>query len=79
MISLMNSIGFKQERPLVETLLARYEQQIGQDFLGYRNHVYRTITYASFGQGLRWIDACWWLEGHAGYRQVVRANRQIFT
>jgi len=46
MISFMNSIKFKQKRPLVETLLARYEQQIGQDFLGYRNHVYRTITYA---------------------------------
>jgi hypothetical protein len=29
-----------------ETLFARYEVLIGRDFSGYRNHVYRTITYA---------------------------------
>ena len=44
--SVMTEIEIKSERPLVEELLARYENTIGEDFLGYRNHVYRTITYA---------------------------------
>ena len=42
----MSDIMIKLERPLVEELLARYETVIGKDFPGYRNHVYRTITYA---------------------------------
>ena len=33
-------------RPRVEELLGRYEAAIGKDFLGYRKHVYRTVTYA---------------------------------
>lgn len=33
-------------RPHVETLLAPYRETIGRDYLGYRNHVYRAITYA---------------------------------
>jgi hypothetical protein len=42
----MTEIKIRPERPLVEELLARYEDVIGEDFPGYRNHVYRTITYA---------------------------------
>ena len=42
----MSDIMIKLERPLVEELLGRYETLIGKDFPGYRNHVYRTITYA---------------------------------
>ncbi|OKP18314.1 phosphohydrolase [Serratia fonticola] len=42
----MTEIKIKLERPLVEELLSRYEKVIGKDFPGYRNHVYRTITYA---------------------------------
>ncbi len=36
----------KLERPLVEELLGRYKEVIGKDFPSYRNHVYRTISYA---------------------------------
>ena len=42
----MADIRIKLERPLVEELFARYENVMGKDFPGYRNHVYRTITYA---------------------------------
>ena len=42
----MPEIMIKTERPFVEDLFARYEVLIGRDFPGYRNHVYRTITYA---------------------------------
>ena len=42
----MSEIEIKTVRPLVEELLARYETQIGKDLPGYKNHVYRTITYA---------------------------------
>jgi len=42
----MSKIMVKTERPFVEDLFARYESLIGRDFPGYRNHVYRTITYA---------------------------------
>lgn len=42
----MSGITIKLERPHVEELFARYEKLIGKDFPGYRNHVYRTITYA---------------------------------
>ena len=42
----MPTIAIKLERPYVEELFARYETAIGKDFPGYRNHVYRTITYA---------------------------------
>ncbi|HMV44023.1 MAG TPA: hypothetical protein PK079_05015 [Leptospiraceae bacterium] len=41
-----NEILVPLERPFVEELFARYKDQIGKDFPGYRNHVYRTITYA---------------------------------
>ncbi|GAL32231.1 metal-dependent phosphohydrolase HD subdomain [Vibrio maritimus] len=27
-------------------LFSRYRELIGEDYMGYRNHVYRTITYA---------------------------------
>lgn len=43
----MTGIRIQLERPHVEDLFARYQQVIGQDFPGYRNHVYRTITYAT--------------------------------
>ena len=42
----MSGITIKLERPFVEELLTRYETLIGKDFPGYRNQVYRTITYA---------------------------------
>ncbi|MBE9607803.1 phosphohydrolase [Chitinilyticum piscinae] len=42
----MAAILIKRQRPRVEELLARYASVIGRDFPGYRNHVYRTITYA---------------------------------
>ena len=40
------SIPITVERPRVEQLFARYRDVIGDDYDGYRNHVYRTITYA---------------------------------
>lgn len=42
----MPTIDVKQERTRVEQLIGRYESVIGEDFAAYRNHVYRTITYA---------------------------------
>ena len=42
----MSDIMIKLERPFGEELLGRYENLIGKDFPSYRNHVYRTITYA---------------------------------
>lgn len=42
----MSQIQIKKERARVEALFARYKDVIGDDYLGYRNHVYRTITYA---------------------------------
>lgn len=42
----MTDIKIKLDRPLVEELFSRYQNVIGKDFSGYRNHVYRTITYA---------------------------------
>ncbi len=42
----MCSIEIKQQCPRVDDLLERYKHQIGEDFPGYRNHVYRTIIYA---------------------------------
>ena len=42
----MSGITIKMERPYVEELLKRYEYLISKDFPGYRNHVYRAITYA---------------------------------
>ena len=44
----MSQIEIKLERHLVDELFARYESLIGKDFPGYRNHVYRTITYAMY-------------------------------
>ena len=42
----MAEIKIKLERANVEELFSRYKDIIGKDFPGYRNHVYRTITYA---------------------------------
>lgn len=42
----MKEFIIKQHRPRVEELLAPYRIVIGDDFEGYRNHVYRTVTYA---------------------------------
>ncbi|MCY2977027.1 MAG: hypothetical protein NTW52_20435 [Planctomycetota bacterium] len=42
----MTEIIIKTERPRVEVLFASYRTIIGSDYDGYRNHVYRTITYA---------------------------------
>lgn len=42
----MGNIEIETERPRVEELFAPYRETIGADFDGYRNHVYRTITYA---------------------------------
>ena len=40
------TIQIQTERPRVEELLAPYFDVIGDDYAGYRNHVYRTVTYA---------------------------------
>jgi hypothetical protein len=45
-LSPMSNIVIKLKRPRVEQLFAPYEQVIGDDLPSYRNHVYRTITYA---------------------------------
>lgn len=42
----MPDITITADRPRVEELLEPYRSTIGSDFDGYRNHVYRTITYA---------------------------------
>ncbi len=42
----MLDITIKIDRPRVEELFAPYRTLIGHDFDGYRNHVYRCITYA---------------------------------
>ncbi|MEM9808581.1 MAG: phosphohydrolase [Cyanobacteria bacterium P01_D01_bin.56] len=42
----MSDILIKLERRRVEDLFVPYQQVIGNDFPGYRNHVYRCITYA---------------------------------
>ena len=50
----------KLERPRIDKLLARYEKTIGDDLAGYRNHVYRTVTYAMH-----------FLENEEKYEQLV--------
>jgi hypothetical protein len=42
----MDGIVIRTHRPRVEEVLAPYADRIGRDFPGYRNHVYRTVTYA---------------------------------
>ncbi len=42
----MSNIEIKLERPRIEKLLEPYRSIIGDDYPGYRNHVYRTVTYA---------------------------------
>jgi hypothetical protein len=42
----LRDITIKIERPRIEELLAPYRSLIGDDFDGYRNHVYRCTTYA---------------------------------
>ncbi|OLQ94473.1 phosphohydrolase [Vibrio ponticus] len=39
-------IEIKLERPRVELLFTKFKDLMGDDYPGYRNHVYRTITYA---------------------------------
>jgi hypothetical protein len=40
------NIVIKPVRPHVDDILERYRDMISIDFLGYKNHVYRTIAYA---------------------------------
>lgn len=47
----MADIIIQQNRPRIEELLALYTAQIGDDLPGYRNHVYRTVTYAMYFLG----------------------------
>ena len=42
----MADILIQPQRPRIDALLASYATQIGQDLPGYRNHVYRAVTYA---------------------------------
>jgi len=42
--SFSNSI--RTDRPRIERLFTPYRDLIGDDYAGYRNHVYRTVTYA---------------------------------
>lgn len=44
----MPEVIIKTERPRVESLFSPYIPLIGGDYPGYRNHVYRTITYAMY-------------------------------
>ena len=41
-----SAIQIKTERPRIEELFAPYRDVIGDDYAGYRNHVFRTVTYA---------------------------------
>jgi hypothetical protein len=43
---IMSDIIIQQNRPRIDELLAPYAAQIGGDLPGYRNHVYRAVTYA---------------------------------
>jgi hypothetical protein len=47
----LRDITIKSERSRVEELFAPYRALLGHDFDGYRNHVYRCITYA-----MRFLD-----------------------
>ena len=58
----MSNITIKLARPHVEELLGRFENLIGKDFPGYRNHIYRTITYAMH-----------FLENTEEYERIVEA------
>ena len=40
------TIEISTERSRIEELFAPYREAIGDDYDGYRNHVYRTVTYA---------------------------------
>jgi hypothetical protein len=42
----MSDIIIQTNRPRIDELLAPYAGVIGKDLPGYRNHVYRTVTYA---------------------------------
>jgi len=42
----MNDIVITTHRPWLEEIFAPYVETIGGDYPGYRNHVYRTVTYA---------------------------------
>jgi hypothetical protein len=42
----MASTTIASHRPRIERLLSVYREAIGCDYNGYRNHVYRTVTYA---------------------------------
>lgn len=42
----MSTFNIQRHRPRVDALLEPYKDVIGDDFAGYRNHVYRAITYA---------------------------------
>lgn len=42
----MNEIRIVTTRPRIDAILARHADTIGGDLPGYRNHVYRTVTYA---------------------------------
>ena len=42
----MTTILIQTHRPHVDAILGRYADAIGPDLAGYRNHVYRAITYA---------------------------------
>ena len=44
----MSDIKINLNRPHVDELFTRFKDLIGEDFPGYRNHVYRTITYAMY-------------------------------
>ncbi|MEM0927523.1 MAG: phosphohydrolase [Planctomycetota bacterium] len=39
-------INISRNRVRIEQMLERYRDVIGADYAGYRNHVYRTVTYA---------------------------------
>lgn len=42
----VNNFIIERDRPRIEALLAPYKFVLGDDYHGYRNHIYRTVTYA---------------------------------
>lgn len=42
----MSEIEICKDRARIEELFGPYRDVIGDDYFGYRNHVYRTVTYA---------------------------------
>ena len=47
------NIEILKESEIIESQLSNYKQLLGDDYLGYRNHLYRVLTYANWFLGGR--------------------------